>query len=439
MQKATGKDEIHWLGQALAVPKDPGVTLKAVMHTSRRHSSRRPVAREPGQLSSVPELRQQCVHGSSDPWSTHPHFYTVCTRLWAVLVPRWPVDSVLACRWHTLCLWEIDYVSLWACISHWCQVPVTFPTESCPPWAARCLLPSLSSHTCPGGSCPQFIYCVSAVPQASPQGPQVFHRPPLPANACRSQNLSPDANDSILCCDFRWPWTELHTPWIRAPSCDLLMELTDLNPESSEGEGKGQEEREIQCLVVLEPGCSRPLPTPASAPCGGVSPVSPWEAWGPDKGRELVLVGHQHCQWQSAVWTLVAWTHSWVPLGRSWEPRYPWASLFPKIRAHQGGGVGCGQTSWRTSKARSVSLEQVPRNRRCREEFWAGNGPVTSRPLCTHGQGLSRWRVGKKWKARRPGPEQCPQPHSGRGKTSFPKYGLSSTTIISFSYMEIQY
>lgn len=146
-----------------------------------------------------------------------------------------------------------------------------------------------------------YLLCVCCT-SSLPQGPRVFHRPPLPANACRSQNLSLDANDSILCCGFRGPWTELHTPWIRAPSCDLLTELTDLNPESSEGEGKGQEEREIQCLVVLEPGCSRPLPTPASAPCGAVSPVSPWEAWGPDKGRELVLVGHQRCQWQSGRW-----------------------------------------------------------------------------------------------------------------------------------------
>ena len=60
------------LGDAPTVPEDPGVTLKAVMHTSRGHSSRRPVAREPGQFSSIPELKQQCVHGSSDLWSTHP-------------------------------------------------------------------------------------------------------------------------------------------------------------------------------------------------------------------------------------------------------------------------------------------------------------------------------------------------------------------------------
>lgn len=55
------------LGSGLAVPKDPGATLKAVTHTSRRHGSMRPVAREPGQFLSVPELEQQCVHGSSDP------------------------------------------------------------------------------------------------------------------------------------------------------------------------------------------------------------------------------------------------------------------------------------------------------------------------------------------------------------------------------------
>ena len=55
------------LGNGLAVPKDPGATLKAVTHTPRRHGSRRPVAREPGQFLSVPELKPQCVHGSSDP------------------------------------------------------------------------------------------------------------------------------------------------------------------------------------------------------------------------------------------------------------------------------------------------------------------------------------------------------------------------------------
>lgn len=68
------------LGNALAVPKDPGVTLKAVMHTVQKAQQQEACGQRTRTLG-VPELKQQRVHGSSDPWPTHLHFYTVCTRL----------------------------------------------------------------------------------------------------------------------------------------------------------------------------------------------------------------------------------------------------------------------------------------------------------------------------------------------------------------------
>lgn len=43
----------------------------------------------------------------------------------------------------------------------------------------------------------------------------------------------------------------------------------------------------MQCGVVPEPAYSRPLRLPVSGARGGVTPVSRWGGWGPERGGRL--------------------------------------------------------------------------------------------------------------------------------------------------------